>query len=336
MTIIDVNDFSGEVQCSYKGEAYSVRDNGAVLRHPHEDKRPRPTDNRWTFGRPNEKTGYMEIGATRVHIIVATAFHKAMDTKIYVVDHIDTNRQNNRPENLRWCTRLENALNNPITRRRIELVCGSVEAFLNNPSLLRENVSTDPNFKWMRTVSPEESQICKERLLAWAESDKVPSGKGSLGDWVFKGRHTAPIFSAPSKTVESPQVVTAKTSGAAQRNWRTPSEFPCCPQEAGNNPIASYVDQLKEGATFVRNHIYESVILRFAVSNDGQSIFVITENSGKADTIKPWALARITYEHGLYIHTNLGNFFSSEGAEKQFALIQGLEWTGGDSIDDYC
>jgi hypothetical protein len=29
----------------YKGERYSVRDNGAVLRYPLEGKRPRPTDN---------------------------------------------------------------------------------------------------------------------------------------------------------------------------------------------------------------------------------------------------------------------------------------------------
>ncbi|WP_294143305.1 HNH endonuclease signature motif containing protein [uncultured Sanguibacteroides sp.] len=34
---------------------------------------------------------------------------------IYVVDHIDTNRQNNRIENLRWLTKLENVLLNPIS-----------------------------------------------------------------------------------------------------------------------------------------------------------------------------------------------------------------------------
>lgn len=37
----------------------------------------------------------MEIGSARVHIIVAMAFYGAQDTKVYVVDHIDTNRQNN-------------------------------------------------------------------------------------------------------------------------------------------------------------------------------------------------------------------------------------------------
>jgi len=52
--------------------------------------------------------------------------------------------------------------------------------------------------------------------------------------------------------------------------------------------------------------------------------------------IKPWALAQVTFEDGLYVHANHGSFFSEEGAEKQFCIAQGMEWTGGDSIDDYC
>ena len=50
-----------DLECNYKGERYSVRDNGAVLKHPRIDKKPRPTDNHWTFGKPNKRTGYMEI-----------------------------------------------------------------------------------------------------------------------------------------------------------------------------------------------------------------------------------------------------------------------------------
>ena len=49
--------------------------------------------------------------------------------------------------------------------------CGSIEAFLANPSLLRESDVT-PDFSWMRTVTDAEAQVSKERLLAWAESDK--------------------------------------------------------------------------------------------------------------------------------------------------------------------
>ena len=45
--------------CIYKGETYSVRDNGAVLRHKPECKpKPRPLDEKWTFGKKDLNTVY--------------------------------------------------------------------------------------------------------------------------------------------------------------------------------------------------------------------------------------------------------------------------------------
>ena len=73
MTEISVHDCQREVDCTYDEERYSVRDNGAVLRHPRTGKRPRPTDNQWTFGKPNSQNGYMYITQVRIHRIVATA-----------------------------------------------------------------------------------------------------------------------------------------------------------------------------------------------------------------------------------------------------------------------
>ena len=45
MTAVDVNDFSQENKCIYKGEHYSVRDNGEIFRHQPDGKRARPNDN---------------------------------------------------------------------------------------------------------------------------------------------------------------------------------------------------------------------------------------------------------------------------------------------------
>ena len=104
----------------------------------------------------------------------------------HVVDHIDTNRCNNRPENLRWVTRLENALNNPITRRKIELICGSIDNFLNDPTCIRSG-SGNQSIEWMRRVSKEEADNCRNNLTKWAESGQVPSGKGKLGEWIYNG-----------------------------------------------------------------------------------------------------------------------------------------------------
>ena len=334
--MIAVEDFSKEAKCVYKDEQYSVRDNGAVLRHPREGKKPRPTDNQWTFGKPNEKTGYMEISTARIHRIVATAFHGEPPTPEHIVDHIDTNRQNNCPENLRWLTRLENALNNPITRARIIHVCGSIEAFIADPSILRDNSMQDPNFTWMRTVSPEEAKVCRDRLEEWAKSDGTTSG-GKLGEWVFNERHSAEVFRAPFvkpsyQEEQKSDLFESKIQGAAQRKWRTPCEFPFCPLEPSEDPIAKYVANLKIGEVFSRNDYGESIILDFAVKD--QSIIVMTEFKQDEPPIKPWAVAKITYEDGLYIHTSIGSCFEEIGARKWFTEEQGLKWEGEETFDD--
>ncbi|PVX27042.1 MAG: HNH endonuclease [Candidatus Bathyarchaeum sp.] len=436
------NDFKREVICTYKKEEYSVRDNGAVLRHPRENGRVRPTDNQWTFGKPNKRTGYMEIASERVHRIVAMGFLGQPPTKKHVVDHVDTNKQNNRPDNLRWFTRLENVLLNPITVKRIEFACGcSVEEFLANPSKYRDKFQ-EPNYKWMCTVSEQEAKSSLERLLNWAKSDKTPSG-GSLGEWIFNRNNTIrkqtekeriieeqkyhPEFdemvdevfqrvekktgvdrkslSSKSKKAEyhKARIYAAKllrsemnlsdecigrligrsksmvnaylnrtdfdrekkvdhssfishtqtnnsgfgepdvavlteslTPNAVQRKWKTPSEFPCCPQECTEEPIRTYANNLITGSVFCRNNLYSSLVFKSSTSEDKQAIYVITESAGDENSVKPLALARITFENGKFLHTSLGSFFTQEGAEKQFCLAQGLEWHGGDSIDDYC
>lgn len=197
-----INVFEKEVECLYKGETYSVRDNGAVLRHSQRDKKPRPTDNVWTYGKYNRKTGYAEIAGERVHRIIATAFQGEAPSPQYVVDHIDTNRRNNRPENLRWITKLENIILNPITVKKIELICGSIENFLKDPTMLRQ-VSFDRDFEWMRTVSKEEASASLERLQSWAKSDKQLTG-GSLGEWIYKRRFIQRNVEIKRKDDETP------------------------------------------------------------------------------------------------------------------------------------
>jgi hypothetical protein len=270
----------------------------------------------------------LEIASVRVHLIVASAFKGVRSTKIYVVDHIDTNRQNNRPENLRWLTKFENAMLNPITAKRIALVCGSVEEFLADPSKFRDRFP-EPNLKWMSKVSISEAQICLERLSVWAKSDKRPSG-GSLDDWIFSRT------SLQNEHAEVTDILMAKTLNAAQRNWRIPSEFPCCPQANADEPIAAYAENLKTGSVFCRNDVYSSLVSKSALSEDRQLLYVLTKSSEGENAVKPWALAKISYENGLFVHTSIQNFFTQEGAEKQYCLAQGLEWSGGDSIDDYC
>ena len=120
--MMSIDDYNEVKECIYKEETYSARDNGAVLRHQRKGVRKRKLDEVWSFGTPNIATGYMDFCGERVHRIVATAFLGPAPSEQHVVDHIDTNRQNNRPENLRWLTKLENILNNEITRKKVELM----------------------------------------------------------------------------------------------------------------------------------------------------------------------------------------------------------------------
>lgn len=321
------------LECNYKGEQYSVRDNGAVLRHSRIGKRLRKYDNQWTFGKPNNN-GYLLICSEVIHRIVAAAFHGDPPTSQHVVDHIDTNRKNNRPENLRWLTKLENILKNPRTRDKIEFLCG-IENFLKDPSILQNHVNEDPNFNWMRTVTPEEAQNALHNINNLSKKNKGNNSSkgGSMGEWIFQRDTTQ--YNQVATIPEVPDEIKAITSNATQRNWRILSEFPCCPKEVTEDPISAYAENLTIGSIFCRNDIYSSVVMQNAVSDDHQ-LYVISESSEGKGAVKPWALAKITYENDLFVHTSLGNFFKKEGAEKQFHLEQGLEWSGGDSIDDYC
>lgn len=374
MTLIDVNDFIRETECIYEGEQYCVRDNGAIFRHQRLGKRKRPTDQQWTFGKENSSNPYLHLSDVRIHRIVATAFHGEPPNPQYVVDHIDTNCRNNRPENLRWVTRLENALMNPVTRKKIEFICGSIQAFLDNPSSLN-SYEVERSFAWMRTVTVEEAQYCKERMSLWVNSEKKPSG-GSWSDWIYKPIKEKEILkiepqlertltkdfktydksplsvSGDMKPIEDslgkwdyesmvenerfgrePELVMALTEKCAQSKWRVPSYFPCCPEEIGTPPLEAYFQNLKIGAVFAYNGTYpQSTILEFIKNKDNVSILVMCEREG----IKPWSIAEITFENGFFIHSNLGSFFNKDGANKVFCIKQGLEWTGIDTIDDYC
>lgn len=187
--MVSVDDYNEVKDCIYKNEHYSARDNGAVMRHQREGMRKRKLDEVWSFGIPNVVTGYMDFCGERVHRIVATAFHDEAPSSQHVVDHIDTNRQNNRPDNLRWLTKLENILCNEITRKKVELICGSVEAFLNNPTLLFGYEMEDKNFSWMKNVTPEEAKNCLDNWKHWAKiavpNPNYKNEEHHVGDWIF-------------------------------------------------------------------------------------------------------------------------------------------------------
>lgn len=217
-----IDDYDEVKDCMYKGNLYSVRDNGAILRHQRIGKNRRKLDEVWTFGTRNVVTGYMEFCGERVHRIVATAFHGEASGAEYVVDHIDTNRQNNRPENLRWLTRLENVLSNEITRKKVELICGSIEAFLENPQLLYGHEMVDKHFSWMKNVTKAEAEKCLANWKHWAKtatpSHDYMKSEHHVGDWIFQ---KSPIPASEQTSGEKPFQL-ANDAGTCPHDSRYP------------------------------------------------------------------------------------------------------------------
>lgn len=330
MRRISPDQFGRQVPCTYRGERYVVRDNGAVCRQQRPNMRQRPQDEKWTFGKPCMTSGYMKVSNHAVHRVVATGFLGEPPSQTHVVDHIDTNRMNNRPENLRWVTRLENILLNPITSRRIIDAYGSIEAFLDNPS--KPGRSTlEPNFDWMKTVSSQEAKSSLERMLAWARRDELGSTE-TLGKWVQRrglSKERLPV------TIEAePLTKPSLTAGAAQRKWRVPTEFPLCPHPVARDALQAYARALSIGAVFCRNDYGDVLVEGVGWTPDGSGLIVLSLMP--PNSLKPWALAQITWEDSIFVHANCGSFFEEEGAQKNFLLAQGREWTGGETIDDFC
>jgi hypothetical protein len=341
---IDLDTEYNEVrECDYKDEHYIVRDNGSVLRK-QKSVRKRKYDEIWTFGSKNPQNGYMHIGTHRIHIIVATAFYGAKDSKIYVVDHIDTNRCNNRPENLRWLTRLENALLNPDTLRKITFLCGGdIMKFINDPSCLSD-LANEPDISWMRTVSSKEAKAAYKRVLSMntkqsGHKESILKKRNNQADKLERDTYNNWRFTAPKIPIyERPQPIFTKglvPNSTLQKDWKTPTEFLCCPSDSHGDPMRDYFNNLEIGITFSRNQYGSSIVLDYALIDVGKTLLVATA-SEDVDSVKPYGLTMIHHSGSQFIHESKGTFFEENGAMKQFALAQGKEWTGGDGIDDFC
>lgn len=345
-------------ECDYKDEHYSVRDNGAIMRHP-KGTRKRPKDNTWTFGNKTDD-GYMVFCGARVHIIVATAFLGDSPKPGMVVDHIDTNRCNNRPTNLRWLTKLENILLNEYTRSKVEYICGSIENFLNNPQLLFGHESEDSNFTWMRTVTKEEAQNTLAHLDQLKARKRpmveLPNGV-RMSEWVYEsiqqkkreslaiamaprtsrtepsdGFYEGPIHNEPEPEPEPQPFPTARPL-AFQLGWKpyTTPDFPCCPNEVSDAPLQDYLNNLEKGKVVISTNYGESLVHEFTICND--ELLIVTHIPGG---LKEWGMLSVEWDGQRYIHYSRRTYFDENGALAAYTRAQGKEWDGPDSIDNYC
>lgn len=277
--------YESEKTCEYRGETYHVRDNGAIFRCQKPNKRKRPLDEKWTFGNPCKQKGYMNFSSETVHRIVATAFHGKQPSEKHIVDHIDTNKKNNRSENLRWITRLENILLNPITLSRIIFKYGSIDNFLENPSKPIDG-ELEQNFEWMRTVTKEESDNTRRNLENWAKEGKIPKGD-QLGEWI----HTK---------LNPYNLKTNTKSSNKPKNPNTPKII-------GKHPIQSYYDNLNKGDILFCQDNEIHFVLEKEMTNSQQMKVTAIQDLSPSHIAFYWY--EITYNGRFYEHIRRDVFY---------------------------
>lgn len=139
--------------------------------------------------------GYLAVGLYRnnkketvlVHRLVCKAFLPNPENKP-CVDHINTNRADNRIENLRWVTSKENS-NNPITKKRINKRFGSdnpaakaiVQLDLNDRLLYYWDTAKNANLK--TNIHRGHISSCCKGLLKTAGGYKWKYVDEYLADW---------------------------------------------------------------------------------------------------------------------------------------------------------
>lgn len=303
-----INVFNDEKTCVYKGRKYFVRDNGAVYRRCLDDGVMRLGDEEWTIGKPNSQTGYLYIGKEAVHRIVCTAFHGEPEGDRNIADHIDTNKWNNRPENLHWVTRMENITNNPITMAKIEVRFGSFEAFEGYLAQQTKQKKEKADFSSMRPATPEEGAAYLEHWTEWSEKpleERRPAGFGQ-GEWMYHGK---------------------KKPGFVFKNWipmvldkAEECHFPLAPTSTneGEDVIQKYREALVPGATFLISRYYETVVRDVVFFEKENTLRVLSERLHAQRT--PFYIFEI-WPEGLYLyHRIVGSYGKKRLTDIQEAM----------------
>lgn len=280
-------------------------------------------------------------------------------------------------------TKLENILCNEITRKKVELICGSVEAFLNDPTLLYGYETEDKNFSWMKNVTPEEAKNCLDNWKIWAKTaapnPNYKKNEHHVGDWIFDkplnsntarpinivqetASHVQPkesesdtsflledervkvdteewltkTFGKKEEIKEEPEydgLSDSLTPSAKQRYWRTPTEFPCCPQEVTEDGLDIYKENLKEGNLFSSNSFAKYYVIDKAIIPDKNDLIVLCTNNEGEQVFGAYALCSIKIENGKFVHMSIKRYGSRDIATHFFKLIIGEEeWTEDDEI----
>ncbi len=173
-------------------------------------------------------------------------------------------------------------------------------------------------------VCNEDDAYCKlEQTQEYSFKDDVPIVKFYNFEDEIQLRE-CPHYSGEKKYLKQTPVVIGQ---------QIRTKYYCIPQNFANDPIKMYFENVQIGYLFASNYIAKPFVFDKAMSLDKKSFVVMAKDIYGA--IKPWVVYSINWNGRNYFHKVFAHF-DYLSALKDFTILKGKEWTGGDVIDDYC
>ena len=111
------------------------------------------------------------------------------------------------------------------------------------------------------------------------------------------------------------------------------TKFYCIPQQVTDNPLCAYYNNTQIGMLFASNSYAKPFVFDKVMSQDGKYFVMMGKDIYGA--IKPWVVYAISWNGRNYYHRVFGHF-DYESALKDFTILQGKEWLGGETLSDQC
>ncbi|MCR4915936.1 MAG: hypothetical protein K6A96_09300 [Prevotella sp.] len=154
---------------------------------------------------------------------------------------------------------------------------------------------------------------CKKQRILFHNFDKRNTRQGGC-----------PHFAKEKKYAKQPYstIVTA-----------IPTKFYCIPQQIKSDPVLTYYNNTETGMLFASNYYAKPFVFDKAISLDRKRFVMMGKDIYGA--IKPWVVYAVSWNGREFYHKAYGHF-NYYSALKDFYVLQGREWAGGETLSDLC
>lgn len=137
----------------------------------------------------------------------------------------------------------------------------------------------------------------------------------------------------PSEITEDDYNKSLTPTALQAPGWRTPTEFPCCPQVVTPDGLKEYEENLKPGLMFSSNQYDNYYVIERAIVQKHNMLFILCTNRKQDGYFGTYSVAAIEIKYNKYIHISLKRFGHITDATKFYkSLIGEYELTENERI----